>query len=215
MLKLNTELARKSDSGGGTIKESGAYVGVITRAEKLTSKAGNEGLGLSFESDDGESANYLDLYIGETDGKPWVGSQFVNALLVCLKLREAKNALVKFKRYSQESGEEIVTAEGYPDIQGKRIGVLLKKELGEYNGKDTEKMVVVGFFDPTTRLTASEILDKETVPKKLDKKIEYLMKNPVNDTRKKQTQQSTYQQPKQSSHSNQTMDDFDDDKIPF
>ena len=55
MLTLNPNSAKQADVINSSIKESGKYIGVITRAEVLKSAAGNAGIGLSFKSDGGET----------------------------------------------------------------------------------------------------------------------------------------------------------------
>ena len=63
MLKLNAQLAQDADNITSSISELGKYIGTITRAEKLVSEQkGTQGLGLSFKADNGQSADYLDLY---------------------------------------------------------------------------------------------------------------------------------------------------------
>lgn len=184
MLTLNPNSAKQADVISQAIKESGKYIGTITRAEKLVSKKGTPGLGLSFKTDAGESADYLDLYIGETDGKPWGSTNTVNAILCCIGLREATDGKVKIDRYNKESKtREQVVVDGYPEIQGKRIGLLLQKELTEYEGKQQEKLLIYGVFAAETEMTSSEILARATKPEKLEKMVQSLMARPVKDSR--------------------------------
>lgn len=205
MLELNPNHAKAIDTMNSAIKESGKYVGVITRAEKLTSRNGTPGLGLSFRSDAGESADYLDVYLGETDGRPWPGSQVASAILCCLKIRKATDGQIKVEKFNPDTRQrETVTVSGYPEIQGKRIGFLLQKELSEYIGKPRERMAIVGVFQHDTELTASEILDGKTAPEHLTKLLQALMTRPVRDIRK-----NPGQTPISQSH-----DEFDE-VIPF
>jgi hypothetical protein len=184
MLTLNPNYAKAADAISTAIKESGKYTGIITRAEALQSKNNNPGIGLSFKSDAGETADYLDLYIGETDGKPWAGTNTVNAIMCCMKLKQAPKGQVKFERWNKETKQrDIVTAEGYPAIQGTRIGLLLQKELSEYQGQTKEKLNIFGVFNADSELTASEILAGATKAEKLAKIVQALMSKPVKDTR--------------------------------
>lgn len=209
MLELNPNYAKAADTINTSIKESGKYYGVITRAEKLVSEKGTPGLGLSFRSDNGETADYLDLYIGETDGKPWNGTRTVNAILCCLKLRQAKEGEVIFEEFNKDTKQrERVKVIGYPEIQGKRIGFLLQKELSEYQGKQKEKMLIYGVFQADTELTASEILEGKTTPERLPKMLQSLMTKPVRDSRGNSHTVQQYQAP------NANFDNFDSD-IPF
>ncbi|MGZ8158367.1 MAG: hypothetical protein ACXWT4_06115 [Methylobacter sp.] len=209
MLELNPTHAKAIDTMNSAIKESGKYVGTITRAEKLTSRNGTPGLGLSFRSDAGESADYLDVYLGETDGRPWPGSQVASALLCCLKLRKASDGQVKVEKFNSETRQrETVIVSGYPELQGKRIGFLLQKELSDYQGKTRERMAIVGVFQADTELTASEILEGKTTPEHLPKLVQALMARPVRDTRKNPASQQ------EGNASAPNYDDFDD-MIPF
>ena len=68
MLTQNTSSAKQADVINTAIKESGKYIGVITRAESLTSKNGNQGVGISFKSDNGERFLDAPLAIQVSDG---------------------------------------------------------------------------------------------------------------------------------------------------
>lgn len=96
---------------------------------------------------------------------------------------------------------------GYPSLMGKRIGLLLQKELATNNntGADTERLNIFGVFEADSGLTASEILDKKTEPQQLEKIVTALMAKPIRDTRIKP---SAYQ-------NTQAFDNFDDDLPPF
>ena len=213
-LTLNPTSAKQADTINTAIKESGKYVGIITRAEELTSKNGNKGLGLSFKSDSGESADYLDLYIGDTDGKPWAGSNTVNAIMCCLKVKQANVGVVKVEKWNKEIKQrETVAVPGYPDIQGRRIGLLLQKELTEYQGKQQEKLNIYGVFQDGSELTASEILSSATKPEKLEKMVQSLMAKPIKDSRVVRTTTTSASQYNSENPAN-GFDSFDSD-IPF
>lgn len=185
-LTLDANEARQADRVNQSIKASGKYVGVITRAEKLLSKKNTEGLGLSFKTDDGATANYLDLYTVNAEGKVLPSMATVQAILCCTRTKEANEGEITFEKWDKEAGQVIKTkAEGYPSLMGKRIGLLLQQELSTNitNGKDVDRMVIYAVFEADTELTASEILDKKTQPEKLEKMLQSLMAKPVNDRR--------------------------------
>jgi len=184
MLTFNENEARKADSGG-VIKETGKYVGVITRAEKLTSRNGTAGLGLSFKTADGASANYLDIYTQKANGEKLWGANLVQSLMACLKLKEAKEGPIKVEKWTRDQGIVEATVTGYPDIMGKKIGLLLQKELQSHHetGADVERLNIVAVFQADTGLSASEILDGKTKPEKVDQKLRALL--PIRDSRKK------------------------------
>lgn len=205
-LTLNTNEARQADRVNSTIKESGKYIGVITRAEKLLSKENTQGLGISFKTDDGATANYLDLYTVNGKGETLPSNKTVNAILCCTKTKEANEGKIDVEKWDGEAKKTYkAKVDGYPALIGKRIGFLLQRELSTntQNGKDVDRVVIVGVFEADTEFTASEILDNATKPEKLAKMVQAL--KPVNDRRSNQplTPQTTT-----------AIDDMTDD-IPF
>jgi hypothetical protein len=214
-LKLNTESAKQADNIASSIRESGKYVGVITRAERLSSTQGTEGLGLSFRASDGSTADYLDIYTTKSNGEALMGAKTVNALLACLKLREVKDGRIRCEKWNKEERKrETVEVDGYPDMMGKRIGLLLQKELGTHHktGEDTEKMTIFSVFSADTELTASEILDGKTNPERLPKMVDALAARPVRDNRDKDRRPAASKPT--ASRPATGFDDMDDD-IPF
>lgn len=210
-LTLNTNEARQADRVNSAIKETGKYVGVITRAEKLLSKQNTQGVGISFKSDDGATANYLDLYTVNGKGENLPSNQTVNAILCCTKTKEAAEGKIDVEKWDSESKQTYkAKVDGYPVLMGKRIGLLLQRELSN-NPKNPEKhndrVVIVGVFEADTEFTASEILDKATKPEKLAKMVQAL--KPVNDRRTNQ--------PAHSHSAPQATGDFDDfdNDLPF
>lgn len=183
MLTFNPDEARKADRFSNVIRDAGAYKGTITRAEKLVSEKGTEGLGLSFTADDGSTASFLDVYTIGSDGKVLMGSAIVQALMCCLKLRTANIGKINFQTWDRQNK----TAEGYPDIMGKKIGFVFRRELQVNNrsGEDQERLIIVGVFQYETGLMASEILDRKTSAELLPKMTDWVKLNPVKDTRKR------------------------------
>jgi hypothetical protein len=187
MLSFDREVAQQADHVSSALTEPGKYVGVITRAEKLLSEKGTQGLGLSFKTDNGMTADYLDLYTINKDGDALPSYKTAQAILGCLQMRECPDGQIKVEKYNKETKKrEEMIVPGYPSMIGKRIGFLLQKELGTNpnNGNETSKLVVYGVFQADTELTVSEILAKKTKPETLAKMVEALMANPVRDNRK-------------------------------
>ena len=185
-LTLDTNEARKADNVSSNITTAGKYIGVITRAEKLTSKKGTEGFGLSFKADDGSTANYLDLYTVNASGEKLRGLGFVQAILACTKTSEAQEGTITFDAWDRDAGSVVKkSAPGYPALMGKRIGLLLQEELSTNSntGADVKRVTIFGVFEADSELTASEILDKKTQPEQLAKLVQSLMARPVRDTR--------------------------------
>lgn len=214
---LDTKLAKTADNITASIRESGKYIGTITRAEALVSEQGTKGIGLSFKSEDGASADYLDLYTHRANGEALSSLKTVNAILACIRLRTINEGSVTFESWDRQAGQRVkVTKQGYPDLMGKRIGLLLRKFLdSKQDGSDRDGVEIFGVFEAGTELTASEILDQKTKPERLTKMVEALAARPVYDKRKKPSgaqhpQSTTTRQPASSTG----FDDMDDD-IPF
>ena len=216
MLTFNPAEAASADRVSSAIKEPGPYVGVITRAEKITSAKGTHGLGLSFKADNGQSADYLDLYVTNVAGESLPSSKTVQAILGCLQMRQANEGVISCEKYNASTKQrEKVQVPGYPEMMGRRIGLLLQKELATHSktGEDTERIVIYGVFQDATRLTVSEIVARKTTPETLDKMIAAMPQ--VRDQRKKKSGRSAsegsdsygFEAPPQSGN------DFDD--IPF
>ena len=210
-MKFDANKAKDADKMSAAITESGMYKGVITRAEALVSdKKGTKGLGISFKTDDGMTADYLDIYYEKADGTELYGMNTVQAILGCLKIREPKEGPIKCKKYVKNKGVEEVSVNGYPNMMGKRIGFLLQKEIqtNEMTGQDQNRMNIYGVFEADTGFVVSEILEKKTKPEKLEKMLQFLMAHPVKDNRKKKAVQHDNAVP-------QSSEPFFDDDIPF
>ena len=182
-LTFNSSAAREADKFAAIIKDTGKYVGVITRAEKLLSKNSVEGVGLSFKSDDGATANYLDVYTARADGSLLRGYHLVQALLVCCGVKEVAEGPITFDKWTRDQGIVETTVPGYPALMGKRIGLILQKELSTHRdtGADVERVNIVAVFQANTGLTATEILDGKTKAEKTDARMKAL--TPVYDKR--------------------------------
>lgn len=180
--------ARKTDQFATVLRESGKYTGIITRAEKLLSKNGTQGLGISFKSDDGETANYLDLYTVKANGEKLIGMGFAQAILCCTRTKEAKEGIIECDKWDNDEGRmKSVKVNGYPSLIGAKIGFVLQRELQTHhiNGTDVERLRIASVFEAATGLSSSEIIDGKTKPQKADRVARYVEMNPVVDRRKK------------------------------
>jgi hypothetical protein len=203
MLTLDPKSAASADNIASNIRETGKYIGVFTRAEKLLSKNGTQGVGLSFKSDDGQTADYLDLYTVNASGEDLPSLKTVNALMACLGLHTAEEGNVSFEKWNKAAGaREKVSAVGYPDLMNKKVGLLLQKEVySDQNGDDRERVSIYGVFNASNELTASEIMNRKTSPEKLPQILQALMARPVKDTRNKSSKPA-------ASNSSDLPDDF-------
>jgi hypothetical protein len=217
MLKLDTTQAAAADNITAQISVPGKYIGTITRAEKLVSKdKGTQGLGLSFRADNGQTAEYLDLYHTKGTGEPLTGLKTVNAVMCCAKVKQAEEGTVQVEKWDNVAGaRRKMGVTGYPALMNKRIGLLLRKtlETDAKNGKDRERLEIFGVFDPETELTASEILSRATEPQKLSAMLDVLIARGVID---KRTSRPQARQAQQSAGMDRFdgVPDFDSD-IPF
>ena len=211
-LTLNANEARKADNFSTIIRESGKYVGTITRAQKLLSRNNVEGVGLSFKTDEGESASYLDLYTIKPGGEQLRGFTIVQSILCCTRVKNADEGPITFDVWDRDARSMVKTTEtGYPALMGKRIGLVLQRELGtnQNTGEDTDRLQIVGVFEATTGLTSSEILDGKTKPERIERVLRMIQANPVRDVRKHSPVKATPIKPAAPDSA-----PFDDD-IPF
>lgn len=189
MYSLNSTMAKKAEAGG-YIEDSGAYIGVFTRAEDITSKGGAKGIEFDFKSDDGSSANRLQLWTIGRDGNYIQGMYMVNALMACLKLREITPKTGWVEKWNWDTkAKEKQQAEVFPDLMNKSIGVVIQmEEYEKMNGDIGQRPVIVRFFEPKSMMTASEILDSKAVPQELDKFMKRIEANPVKRLKKTSNQ---------------------------
>lgn len=209
MYALDTKAAQKADQTGNRINEIGKYVGTFTQAEDITAATGTKGIALRFDSN-GQGA-YLSLYTKKADGETIMGFQTLMAIMTCLGLRniEPKEGTVKYWDRETNS-EETKAAKVFPELCGKPIGLLLETEgYNKTDGTVGTKMVIAGVFQAKTELTATEILERKTVPEMLPKMVARLHHRPVRASKSASGRPAA-----QTGHGGSGFDDMDDD-IPF
>ncbi len=211
MYQLDTKAAQKADQTGNRISEIGKYVGVITQAEDITAGTGTKGLALRFEAN-GQSTN-LSLYTKKASGETIMGFDVLMAMMTCLKLRtiSPKDGTVKY--WDRETNSERTrSAKVFPELCNQPLGLLLETE--DYNKSDGStgtKMVIANVFQAGTELTASEILDRKTVPELLPKMVERLHHRPVRATKAAASRAAS----QTGTGGGSGFDDMDDQDIPF
>ncbi|MBC7357612.1 MAG: hypothetical protein H5U10_03640 [Desulfacinum sp.] len=170
----STEHLEAADGGERYIAHTGAYTGTIDYARAIQSSKGAWGVELGFVADDGRKPKYpLTLWTLSADGKRYFGHDLLDALLVCAGVESGlKPGKVRYWRWDRELGEEVeAVGDGYPALKGKRVGLLLQRELyTTAQGKEASRLNIVGVFDPTTRQTASEKA-AGLEPKKLSERL--------------------------------------------
>lgn len=179
MYALDTKAAQKADQTGNRINTIGKYVGTFTQAEDITATTGTKGIALRFEAN-GQGAS-LSLYTKKADGETIMGFQTLMAIMTCLGLRNIEPKPGTVKAWDRDSNTEITkNATVFPDLCGKPIGLLLETEdYLKSDGSTGTKMVVAGIFQAKTELTATEILERKTVPLMLPKMVERLHHRPL------------------------------------
>ena len=146
------------------ITDTGKYVGRFVRAEAKISKQQTDGIELDFVADDGRRANFLSLWTYTRDGQETYGLKVLSAILACLRLRGIQGGQIHFK----DRDGRPVTGDGFPDLMGKPIGLLLQRaNFTKDDGSPGYKFNIFAPFDAKSELTASEILNKAQKPEQL------------------------------------------------
>ncbi len=183
MYELDTNAARKADTGGSNITEIGKYIGVFTQAEDLTTEKNTKGVALNFETIGGQKTR-LSIYTTMADGKKLMGFDTLMSLLTCMKLRGIKPVPGTVKYWDNEARAE-ATRPGklFPELCGPQIGLLLETEdYAKQDGGVGHRMNLKFVFQAGTELTATEILDRKTQPLQLEKMVAGLRHRPIKAT---------------------------------
>lgn len=191
--KSGAEAARKSDAGGGGIKELGKYVGAFSQAVDIDTKKGGKGIAFSFVSLSGQKAN-IAIYTKGADGSHYQGYEALMAIMTCMGLRNITPKDGTFTKYDYDMKKD-VQAQGKVFLElCKPIGVLLETEDYEKtDGSTGTRMVLKNVFQADTELTASEILDRKTKPEQLEKMVAGLRHRPLKSSRGHATQRESSQ----------------------
>lgn len=179
--EFDEESARQAGANS-FIDATGKYKGTFTQVKQIISRKGTEGLEFSFEAEDGRTANYLQLWTFDVDGKPLYGKKTLDALMCCARLRTLtpQKATVE----GRNGPEDAVV---FPGLAGRPIGLLLQRE--EYqkdNGDIGQKLNIYAPFHAETEMMAAELLDGKTAPEALPRVLEGLqdkhLKNRIRPT---------------------------------
>lgn len=184
-----------SELTSNRIEKSGAYTGTIKDAFYAESLRRAKYIELSMEMDDGKKADYLQIYFEGADGKILFGRKQIDALQAVLRLKTMNP-----KQTNTPEGQRWT----YPDLIGKRIGVLLQKEF-YFNSKNEEKYKfnILAPFNAETRQTAKEMIEK-SLAETVNRIAATLIDKPAKG-QKALSSNDFYQQ------SANAMTDFDDD----
>lgn len=206
--QLNTNAAKSADQTFARIDKAGAYFGVFTRAEEVTSKNGAQGIDFSFKSDAGEQADYLTIWTHKATGEEIFGFNILQALMTCCRVKALEPKKGEVEKWDNDSRARVkVEAMLFPDLMNKQIGLLLETE--EYlknNGTIGKNLRIVGCGDKDG-FTASEILSKAPEAKQFFARAKSL-KDKTLDPHSAPPQQA-------AQGAQRTADAFDDQDIPF
>lgn len=222
--KLNADSARAADNRQGGIQSAGKYVGRLVKAEFSENRTkGSQGINFGFVSDSGEEANthvnlkyFKDGREQDNEG----GFQLLDALLVCLRIKELDNPIpMKVEKWNNGQKEQVDGFQ-FAQLLNKPIGVVYRME--EYyndKGELKHRPVLVTWFDAKDERVAAEILDKAPEPKSLERTMAWVAANPVKATKQKPSSANvpppTTRQKYEQELQRGSIDDDLDDSIPF
>lgn len=190
MYNLDTNSARKADTSGASIKEIGKYVGEFTQAKEITSKnTGTKGIEFAFKSTSGQKAN-LSIYTMSASGEHYQGFDTLMAIMTCMGLRSIKPVAGSVTRYDFDQKKDVSEPGTVFSDLHKPIGILLETEdYLKQNGETGTRMILKNVFRAADEFTASEILDRKTVPEMLPKMVASLHHRPLKGAPKRQDSQ--------------------------
>lgn len=146
---------------GGYISQTGAYKGKITGAKWAVAQSGAEAIELSFESDNGEKADYLSIYYKGKDGNAIeFGRNLIQAVMGCA-------GVTKLSQVPNPNGYGFIA----PELVGRPVGLFLQKVLyTKQDGSDGFKFQVITPFSAKSGLTLAEHKNGEPA-----KRVPYLV----------------------------------------
>lgn len=203
---LNTEAAKQADNLFSKIEEKGAYLGAFTRAEKVTSKKGTQGVDFSFKSDTGATADYLTIWTHNGEGKQLQGFNTLMAIMTCLKVKELSASMGEVEKYNSETQKrEKVSVPLFKELMNKPVGLLIHMEQYEKTAGGTAWKPAISAPYAADGFTASEILNKAKEATTMEKMLSALRDRPLKNS------------PQPSSAPSNTGGSFDDlgDDCPF
>ncbi|MCX8566865.1 MAG: hypothetical protein ON057_001592 [Glomeribacter sp. 1016415] len=192
MYSLDTLAARLADQNSTRITQPGEYIGVFTCAEAVKSALkSTQGIRLTFETE-AKQKEYFSLWTRSAEGKELYGHLQLNALMVCLGLDHIQLTPDFIKTWDNVDKPTQV----FKGLMHKKIGVLLDTSAYEnQEGQIKIKVVPVGFFNPESRLIASEILDGKAQPQRLAELVETLKHRPFKRSNPPSSSNGPYVEP--------------------
>lgn len=158
----NAAEAAKKAGSSASIQESGAYVGMVTKAIYEFGQNGSQSQTLVLNIDsEGQKANYIRFNFVGKNGDQIFGYGLVMAAMWAAGVKDAQPA--------QRQGDDGKLEWYLPAMEGKYIGLVLHKVLTtKQSGADGYKLEPRHVFHPQTRLTYKEFSEKVTKPAEVD-----------------------------------------------
>lgn len=187
MFNLDPNAARAADNKSAFIDEAGKYIGTFTRAEYMEKQqTGSTGIGLTFKSREGAEAQFYVNLSYQHGQRNKGGHELVNAIMACLQLRHVGNPQpVSVEKWNADAKQrEQVSVQGFPELMGKPIGLLIQMEIEKNSEKGLPRPTIYAPFSAESEKTASEILDPNCrTPAKLEKMVQAVAAKPIRDNR--------------------------------
>jgi hypothetical protein len=182
MYQLDKQAAMNADATGKWLTETGKYNGKILCAEDIKAATGTRGVALTLQANDGRETRQF-VYTVKENGEKLSGYDLLMALMTCLKLRDIKPAAGQVKRWNRETKQEFTEqATVFPELANKQIGFLLQKteeESRKNPGQTAWTAKLVGVFEASSELMASEILNGKKAPEALPMRVAQLADRPL------------------------------------
>lgn len=177
---LDPKAAADADNFMSRLDRTGKYTGTLIRAEAKCSDNKTDGIEFSFRADSGGVSDYLSIWTHNASGEALAGLKTLNAIMTVCRVKAitpTQGLVERWDRFARQ--REKVSATIFPELTGKRIGLLLQREEYDRNDGGTGvNMRIFAPFDPETELTASEILAKKTNPEVLPRMVAQLKDRP-------------------------------------
>ena len=170
---LNSADAKQASGGAGKIDDLGKYVGKIKFAKFYKTDSGANFVSINFVSDAGAYANIVICTHGK-NGQPTFGSNQIQAIMACLKLRTITPIDQVVDDYDHDAGKvQPCERTVYKEMTGASLGLAMYREDSTYNGKDKSVMCIAAPFNFDTEQTAAEVLDNKPA-EQLEKVVQSL-----------------------------------------
>lgn len=211
MYALNAQAARQAEQRSERINEIGKYVGQFTRAEDIQSSKGTRGIDFAFVTDDKQTANFT-LWTFNASEKELFGFKQLQALMTCLRVKNIAPSGAVVKKWDRDTQQvQEFNANVFLDLMDKPVGILFETEdYLKNDGSVVTKVVPAAFFEASSELMASEILDKKVNAQQLPKMIQSLRHRPLRNAPAAQPAATRHA----SAPAGGGFDEMDDD-IPF